>query len=99
MKANIGYSINVNDKNSSYYETIPKNTGTVLDSGELKKYSAKNGMYYAVGAGVQYKGFVVDLSYQVNTAKMEGTRYDGRKDSGNADNRRVTLGFGYQFGF
>lgn len=99
VKANIGYSINVNDKNSSHYETISKNTGTVLDSGELKKCSAKNGMYYAVGAGVQYKGFVVDLSYQVNTAKMEGTRYDGRKDSGNANNRRVTLGFGYQFGF
>ncbi|BBM51494.1 hypothetical protein JMUB3935_0461 [Leptotrichia trevisanii] len=99
IKANIGYSINVNNKNSSHYETIAKNTGTVLDSGELKKYSAKNGMYYAVGAGIQYKGFVADLSYQVNAAKIEGTRYDGRKDSGNANNRRVTLGFGYQFGF
>ena len=99
IKANIGYSINVNNKNSSHYETVSKNTGAVLDSGELKRYNAKNGMYYAVGAGIQYKGFVADLSYQVNTAKIEGTRYDGRKDNGNANNRRITLGFGYQFGF
>ena len=63
----------------------------VLDSGDLKKYNAKNGMYYAIGAGIQYKGFVADLSYQVNTAKIEGTRYDGRKDNVNANNRRITL--------
>ncbi len=46
-----------------------------------------------------YRGFNIDLSYQVNSADMKGTRYDGRTDSGSADNRRITLGFGYQFGF
>ena len=71
----------------------------VLDSGTLKDLKVKNGMYYSVGTGVTYKGFVVGLAYQVNTAKIKGTRYDGAKDSGSANFRRFTVNLGYQFTF
>ena len=56
-------------------------------------------MYYAVGTGIEYRGLTVDLSYQITRADMKGVRYDGAQDSGTADNRRVTLGIGYQFSF
>ncbi len=99
IKANLGYSMNVNGENNSHYETYSKVTGAMLDSGKLKDLKAKNGMYYAIGAGVEYRGFTADISYQINTAKIDGVRYDGQTDSGKADNRRVTLGIGYQMGF
>jgi len=98
VKADLGYSFNINGKNSSQYKTYSKATGAVLDEGKLKDFKAENGVYYSVGAGVVYKGFTTGLSYQVNTAKIEGTRYDGLKDKGSANFRRFTLSFGYQFG-
>ena len=98
IKANLGYSFNSGSK-SSNYKTYSKVTGAVLDEGKLKDFSVDDGIYYAVGAGMTYRGFNIDLSYQVNSADMKGTRYDGRTDSGRANNRRITLGFGYQFGF
>ena len=99
VAAKLGYSININGSNKATYETYNTVTGALVDSGELKSLKAKNGVYYSVGAGITYKGFNADLSYQVNTSKIDGVRYDGVKDSGSADNSRITLGFGYQFGF
>ena len=99
VKADLGYSFNVNGNNKAEYKTYSKATGAVLDSGTLKELKAKNGMYYSVGTGITYKGFVVGLAYQVNTAKIKGTRYDGTKDSGSADFRRFTVNLGYQFTF
>ncbi len=98
IKANLGYSFN-SGSSSNNYKTYNKLTGAVIDEGKLKDFSVDNGMYYSIGAGLTYKGFNVDLSYQVNSANVKGTRYDGRKDEGSADIRRVTLGFGYQLGF
>ena len=43
-------------------KTYSKVTGAVLDSGTLKELKAKNGMYYSVGTGITYKGFVVGLA-------------------------------------
>ena len=99
VKANIGYSFNINNKNHSNYETYNKTTGALVDSGKLKELTAESGMYYAVGAGIEYRGLTVDLSYQITRADMKGVRYDGAQDSGTADNRRITLGIGYQFSF
>ena len=99
VKADLGYSFNVNGNNKSEYKTYSKTTGAVLDSGTLKELKAKNGMYYSVGTGIEYKGFVLGLAYQVNTAKIEGKRYDGTKDSGSANFRRFTVNLGYQFTF
>lgn len=99
VKANIGYSFNINNKNHTTYETYSQTTGMLVDSGKLKDMEAENGMYYSIGAGFEYKGFTADLSHQVNKADLKAVRYDGARDSGTADNRRITLGIGYQFGF
>ena len=99
VKASLGYSFNINGNNSNTYKTIDKNTGNVLDSGELRSFDIKDGMYYAFGFGGEYKNIIADISYQVNTADVDSTRYDGAKSSGSADFSRVTLSVGYQFEF
>ncbi len=99
IKANLGYSININGKNQTSYETYNSITGALLDSGKLKDLEAKNGVYYSISGGFTYKNFITDIAYQVNTAKINGLRYDGVSDSGSADNKRITLSFGYQFIF
>lgn len=99
IKANLGYSFNINSNNSNTYKTIDKNTGNVLDEGKLRDFDAKNGMYYALGLGMEYKNITADLSYQVNKADIESTRYDGVKSEGNGDFSRITLSAGYQFKF
>lgn len=99
VKADLGYSININGKNSTTYETYNNATGAMVDSGTLKELKASDGVYYSIGAGFTYRSFTAGLSYQVNTARIDGVRYDGVTDSGRADSRRITLGFGYQFGF
>ena len=45
VKADLGYSFNVNGNNKAEYKTYSKATGAVLDSGTLKELKAKNGMY------------------------------------------------------
>ena len=99
IKANLGYSFNINKKNSNYYKTINKNNGDVLDSGYLRKFSAKNGLYYGVGVGVGYKNFTFDVSYNVNTAKIESTNYLNEKSRGRGDFGKVLFSIGFQHRF
>ena len=92
VKVNLGYSFNMND-------------GTVkvkYDDGSEANFDvdAKNGFYYGVGAGLTYKGFVADLSYQANFSDVDFKYSDGTlHQSSKADFNRVTLGLGYTFGF
>ena len=91
LKTNIGYSFNVNDG-----EVTAKYNGIEAKS----DVNAKDGFYYAVGGGLEYKNFIVDLSYQRNYSKVEGKNPQGLTVSdGNGDFDRVTLGFGYNFEF
>lgn len=103
LKANLGYSFNFEDGDAKETYTESIKIGTYTDSyTDSYKYSAnvKNGLYYGVGAGVEYENFFVDLMYQVNEAKVELKEADGyslgKKDF---DYSRVTLGFGYKFSF
>lgn len=91
LKTNLGYSFNVNDGSIK-----AKYAG-----GEAKAdLNAKNGLYYGVGGGLEYKNFVVDLSYQRNYSKVEGKNSQGISvEKGNGDFDRVTLGLGYNFSF
>jgi opacity protein-like surface antigen len=80
IKANIGYSINI--------------------QGDLG--SVDNGMYYAAGVGVDYKNFIVDLSYQYNEGSVTipgytGNNVDYDETKTDANVGRVTLGLGYRF--
>lgn len=106
LKATLGYSFNIKDKDAkdSYLYTSSYGQNIYEDFGTDKfKTDIENGLYYGIGAGVEYENFFVDLMYQVNEAKAklkeeyEGTTYDlGKKDFNYS---RVTLGFGYKFSF
>ncbi len=86
VKTNIGYSFNVND-------------GTLKEKSSLGDLdldiTAKNGFYYGIGFGLEYKNFIADLSYQVNYADIEGDYINSSK----ADFQRFSLGIGYNFDF
>ena len=91
LKADLGYSFNHNSGDLKF---------TDYELGETIKISSdiKNGLYFGVGAGVEYNNFVADLMYKINKAKFEtSTPYGKTKDD--FDYSRVTLSVGYKFNF
>lgn len=99
IKSNFGYSFNINKNSENNYETYDKIKGILIDSGKLRDFKAENGLYYSFGLGLNYKQITTELSYQMNRTKVKATRFDGVIEHGNANNERITLGFGYSFGF
>lgn len=97
VKANLGYSFNIDDGS---IDTKWKDSYTGREVNGNFDVDAKNGLYYAIGTGVEYKSFVVDLSYQVNTSKVKlKDNYGHDKEDSDSDFKRVTLGIGYNFNF
>ena len=107
----IFFTTRYNFKNASEITPYVKgNLGLAINSGKVErknlvaKESLKfgSGVYYGIGTGLQYKNFVADLSYNVNTMK---TKYNfnmpGYKEEGkfNTNHGTLTLGVGYSFGF
>ena len=107
----IFFTTRYNFKNTSEITPYVKgNLGLAINSGKVEsknlvaKESLKfgSGVYYGIGTGLQYKNFVADLSYNVNTMK---TKYSfnmpGYKEEGkfNTNHGTLTLGVGYSFGF
>ena len=107
----IFFTTRYNFKNASEITPYVKgNLGLAINSGKVEsknlvaKESLKfgSGVYYGIGTGLQYKNFVADLSYNVNTMK---TKYSfnmpGYKEEGkfNTNHGTLTLGVGYSFGF
>lgn len=90
VKTNIGYSFNVND------DTIKRKHDFFGE--EDFDVKAKNGFYYGLGFGVEYKSFIADLSYQVNYSDLEA-KGDTTLNSSKANFQRFTLGLGYNFDF
>ena len=105
------FTTRYNFKNTSEITPYIKgNLGLAINSGKVEsknlvaKESLKfgSGVYYGIGTGLQYKNFVADLSYNVNTMK---TKYNfnrpGYKEEGkfNTNHGTLTLGVGYSFGF
>lgn len=96
--ANLGYSFN--DGKSTFNDYVAEDDNEKIDM----KY--RNGMYWAVGTGVEINNFVIDLSYKMNHGKIKyainGVEEDGAySESGSKKVKygRVTLGFGYKFSF
>lgn len=85
LKADLGYSFNFGSK-------------TYHGEGDQLKVSYKDGMYWGVGAGVEYNNLVVDLMYKMNCGKvkMSANEFSQKSD---IDYGRVTLGVGYKFNF
>ena len=107
----IFFTTRYNFKNTSEITPYIKgNLGLAINSGKVEsknlvaKESLKfgSGVYYGIGTGLQYKNFVADLSYNVNTMR---TKYNfnmpGYKEEGkfNTNHGTLTLGVGYSFGF
>ena len=107
----IFFTTRYNFKNAS--EITPQvkgNLGLAITSGKVESKNIladeslkfESGIYYGIGTGLQYKNFVADLSYNVNTMK---TKYSfnmpGYKEEGkfNTNHGTLTLGVGYSFGF
>ena len=89
VKANLGYAFN---------------SGRLKDSKPLYDFEAKfkNGFYSGLGTGLQYKNFVVDLSYNWNNVRVERTyKYPlvTEHDKFTISHGTLTLGAGYSFGF
>ena len=107
----IFFTTRYNFKNASEITPYVKgNLGLAINSGKVEsknlvaKESLKfgSGVYYGIGTGLQYKNFVADLSYNVNTMK---TKYNlnrpgyKEEDKFNTNHGTLTLGVGYSFGF
>ena len=106
----IFFTTRYNFKNTSEITPYVKgNLGLAINSGKVEsknlvaKESLKfgSGVYYGIGTGLQYKNFVADLSYNVNTMK---TKYSvdipgyKRNSKFNTNHGALTLSVGYSFG-
>ena len=90
LKADLGYSFNM------------KSSKTYKDEDGEEKCSYKNGMYWGLGAGVEYENFVADLMYKMNYGKVKCEGIDDGKYyslSPKINYGRVTLSVGYRFDF
>lgn len=84
VKADLGYSFNFNEED-------------LKTNDEKVKTSINNGLYYGVGAGVEYNNFIFELIYKVNKADIQ-YEIDGIKTAKqNYNYSRTTLSIGYKF--
>ena len=89
LKANLGYSFNFGES-----DLEAKGTGVNAGDDEKTSIDVENGLYWAVGGGVEYKNFTLDLMYAVTKAETEVKDWDGKEDN---DYGRVVLSAGYRF--
>ena len=82
LKTNLGYSFNFGA--SDYKDS----------NGYEEKLDIENGLYWALGGGVEYNNFTVDLMYAVNKAESKNKTLDQKEDN---DYGRVVLSAGYRF--
>lgn len=87
IKADLGYSFN----------DIDGDCVLMIDGEKPENIPGKveDGVYFGIGAGVEYNNFVTELIYKVNKADIKDN--EGYKT--NYDYSRVTLSFGYKFNF
>ena len=84
LKADLGYSFNFGEKD---LKTSHTSINTSID----------NGLYYGLGAGVEYNNFVVELMYKVNRADVQYDVNGIKTSSRDYDYSRTTLSVGYRF--
>ncbi|MEG1411598.1 MAG: hypothetical protein RSD36_17310 [Terrisporobacter sp.] len=92
LKGNIGYSFNFNEKNGYF-------------SDEEGKYpyssDVTNGIYVALGGGIEYNNIGVDLMYQVNDADLsiKDKELGNKTKKDSFANAKITLGVSYKFAY
>jgi hypothetical protein len=95
IKINAGYSTNSADFNVKLKDT---NTGKVIVNYDV---NMKDGIYYGLGLGVEYRNFLVDLTYDISHTKiqqkMDNLPYDkDYSDHYSFDIKKLILSVGYQ---
>ena len=91
LKANLGYSFNMNssDVKWSWKEPGSEESGTLSTD-------IDNGLYWAVGGGIEYNNFTVDVMYAMNKGKTT-LKDEDWSDKFDDDYGRVVLSLGYRF--
>ncbi|UUV16921.1 hypothetical protein NRK67_03165 [Fusobacteria bacterium ZRK30] len=71
-------------------------TGKRGSNGKTYRYNTniEDGLYWALGGGLEYKNFTVDLMYAVTKAKTKVKAFKAKEDN---DYGRVVLSAGYKF--
>lgn len=87
LKANLGYSFNFG---SSDFKAKEDGTGDVFKTNT----EAENGLYWALGGGLEYNNFTVDLMYAVTKAETKVKDANIKDDN---DYGRIVLSAGYRF--
>lgn len=85
LKANLGYSFNFDGSDVE----ISNDLGNMKIDMDLD-----DGLYWALGGGLEYNNFTVDLMYAVTTAEAEDKENNEKHDG---DYARFVLSAGYRF--
>lgn len=88
IKADLGYSFNFDEKDLK-----------VQDQKDSIKTSVDDGLYYGIGAGIEYNNLVVELAYKVNKAEISYEVEKNKIPKKDYDYSRTTLAVGYKFDF
>lgn len=90
LKADLGYSYNFGESDITIMGKNNERVGTSLDN---------TGLYYGLGAGIEYNNFLFEVMHKVNKADINYSFNDGEKLKKNYDYSRTTLSVGYKFNF
>lgn len=90
LKANLGYSFNFDENDI---------VGKAQDGSIIKKVgvSIDDGMYFAIGGGLEYDSFTVDLMYGIVKADISLIENTLKNNKYSADYEKLTLSVGYKF--
>lgn len=83
LKYKIGYL-----GDSSWQTFLKAHLGYSFNMKDGGEHTPKNGLYYALGGGIENDGVVLDISYQDTYSEVDKTNYDYS---------RLTFGIGYRF--
>lgn len=90
LKADLGYSYNFGESDITIMGKNNERVGTSLDN---------TGLYYGLGAGIEYNNFLFEVMHKVNKADINYSFNDGEKLKKSYDYSRTTLSIGYKFNF
>lgn len=88
LKANLGYSFNLNPSDVELSFTATNESGK-------SETEVDNGLYWAIGGGMEYNNFTLELLYALNKAKSKLKDLGGEKVDN--DYGRFILSAGYRF--
>lgn len=88
------YKISSDEDSSKYLKlNLGYAIGEYEEDEEYLERKNQSGMYYGIGAGVEYTDLSLDLIYQVNKDAYE------RRDNSTKDDSRITFSIDYKLGF